>query len=685
MNESAALSTVKGVGKKTEELFQRLGVYSLRDILLFFPRAYEKYPAVLSSDSELSIHEDENVAVLGMFVKSPATRTYHGLQVTTGIFTGRDIQVDTVWYRSAYLQKQIVTQIPYVCYGKLKKKGNRYRLEQPKLFEPGEYESLTRTPQPIYPLTKGLTQKTIVKVLKEAMNTCFPVQEILPQELMVKNHLMDRSKAIYALHFPQEEQELVQARNRFSYEEFLSFFLAHQFEKQSEVLVRNEFRITKHALYDQVRKNLPFKLTDGQDKALADLMQDFAGEQVKERLIQGDVGSGKTILAFLAMTRMAENGYQCALMAPTEVLAEQHQKSMEEFIERHHLPFKSVLLTGKVKGKAREAVLSDIQSGTAQFIIGTHALIQDGVEYQNLSLVITDEQHRFGVKQRSKFGEKGQHPFSVVMSATPIPRTLALILYEGMNVSVIADVPSSRIPIKTAVMPEKDREKAQQFVISEVKKGHQAYIICPLVEETENSSGENVTDYSEDLRKKTHGQVSIGMLHGRMKPEEKDQVMEDFSSGKIQVLVSTTVVEVGVNVPNATVIMIENADRFGLSQLHQLRGRVGRSDLESFCILMNSSNNEKSESRLKVIQQYKSGFDIAEKDLELRGPGDISGIEQSGDLPFIFADLFDQDMMQRASQDAKELLEKDPELKSPEHQGLYMLCMSGVENIYTNL
>ena len=683
MYESEALTRVKGVGKKTEQLFQNMGVYTLGDILSYFPRNYERYPL---PTTELEDKTGEYIAIEGIFFTKPLSRHFRGLSVTSAKFTGHDVELEAVWFRMPYLANSIQTHMPYVLYGRLNKKGTGFRIEQPKLFEPTAYVRLTKTPQPIYSLTKGLSNKTVSKVCKEALNLCLPVSDNLPSEIKNDRHLPDRSAAFRSIHFPESEEDLKKAGRRFTYEEFLAFFLGQTLHQRQEAKYKNQFQIEKTDLMNQVKENLPFALTDGQESALRDVLRDFHEEHVSERLIQGDVGSGKTILAFLCMLAMAENGYQAALMAPTEVLASQHLSTILNLIEKYRLPFQAVLLTGSVTAKERKSMNAAIASGDAKFIIGTHALIQDAVEYQNLGLVVTDEQHRFGVKQRMSFAEKGQHPFSLVMSATPIPRTLALILYQGMKVSVIRDVPSTRLKIKTAVLEEKDRKSGWRFIYKEVMAGHQAYIICPLVEESENSAGENVTDYAENFRKVSKGTMSIASLHGRMKADEKNRVMKDFAAGKIQVLVSTTVVEVGVNVPNATVMMIENADRFGLSQLHQLRGRVGRGQDQSYCILVNSSSNDRSKERLNVIKDHNSGFDIAERDLEMRGPGDVSGVRQSGDLPFIFADLYtDHEVMNAASEDANRVLDQDPDLILEENAGLRRLAENGLSEIYTNL
>ena len=390
-----------------------------------------------------------------------------------------------------------------------------------------------------------------------------------------------------------------------------------------------------------------------------------------QRLIQGDVGSGKTILAFLAMADAAHNGYQSAIMAPTEVLARQHYETFQQLCERFGLHIPVVLLTGSMTARQKRRAYEALEVYENAMVIGTHALIQEKAVYQNLALVITDEQHRFGVKQRETFAQKGYEPHVLVMSATPIPRTLAIILYGDLDISVIDEVPAKRLPIKNCVVNTTYRPKAYSFIENEIKMGHQAYVICPLVEESENMEAENVTDYAKKLRGIFPEEIQLGVLHGQMKPDQKNKIMEEFAAGSIQVLISTTVVEVGVNVPNATVMLIENAERFGLAQLHQLRGRVGRGDAQSYCIMVNCSDNKNAAKRLDILNRSNDGFKIASEDLKLRGPGDFFGIRQSGDMQFALADIYqDAGVLQKASEEVTAILEQDPELEKPENRNL---------------
>ena len=432
-------------------------------------------------------------------------------------------------------------------------------------------------------------------------------------------------------------------------------------------------------------KDLPYRLTNAQLRTLEEVLGDLKSGSVMNRLIQGDVGSGKTIIAVLALLAVCENGYQGALMVPTEVLARQHYESVAELFAAHGVEKKVILITGSMAAKEKRLAYEKVASHEADIIIGTHALIQEKVVYDNLALVITDEQHRFGVAQREMFGNKGQMPHVLVMSATPIPRTLAIILYGDLDISVIDELPANRLPIKNCVVDKSYRPRAYRFIENEVKNGRQAYVICPMVEESEMIEAENVLDYTKALRENLPG-IRVEYLHGKMKGKEKNKIMEEFAAGNIQVLVSTTVIEVGVNVPNATVMMIENAERFGLAQLHQLRGRVGRGDKQSYCIMVNASGNKEKNRRLEVLNKSNDGFYIASEDLKLRGPGDLFGIRQSGDLEFQLADIYtDAVTLKKVSEDVNRLLARDENLEEEENRELKKRLDRFMEEKYEKL
>ena len=680
-----SITKLKGIGEKTAALFGRVGVFSCYDLITFYPRTYFAYPDPL--EEEPSSEMLGKPFCIAATITDPVGSRGGKIPVTTTRIKSFGCEIDCVWYRTPYIRHQLVPGTHRLFYGILEKQGNHYKLQQAKVYTPQEYTKLQNRLQPVYSLTKGLSNQTVCKAVDLALTMLDQQpQEYIPEAFRKKRKLMSYRMALRHLHFPDDFEDLKEARRRICYNEFFDFAFEMRREKEGEDVIQNPFVFQSLKEKDRVMEQLPYQLTRGQQDALDDILKDFQSEHVTQRLIQGDVGSGKTILAFLAMISCAENGYQTVMMAPTEVLARQHYETFEELLKAYHLPYRAVLLTGSVKGKKRNEVLSKIASGEADFVLGTHALFQEKVAYHRLALAITDEQHRFGVKQRKMLSEKGECPFSIVMSATPIPRTLAMILYQNMNISVISDVPARRKPIKNALITPKMRTKAYQMILKEVQEGHQAMVICPLVEESEKMDGENVTDYAEKLRGMFHDRATVGLLYGPMKPEEKEKVMEQFASGRIDVLVSTTVIEVGVNVPNATVIMIEDAQRFGLAQLHQLRGRVGRGDAQSYCMFVDTSGGAKAPERLKVMTSSNDGFFLAEKDLKMRGPGDFYGIRQSGDFAFALADLYqDGDLLKEVGEDMQEFFSSEEKRKDTELDAInrHLSFMSNVT--YHNL
>ncbi|MBR6322781.1 MAG: ATP-dependent DNA helicase RecG, partial [Lachnospiraceae bacterium] len=510
------------------------------------------------------------------------------------------------------------------------------------------------TLQPVYPLTKGLTRKMLQDAVRKALDTDAVLEETLPEELRADYGLMPFAEAVREIHFPRSKESLIPARRRLVFEEFYRFILGVRRLRESVEAEPNAFPIEDHPAAQEFIEKLPYELTGAQKRVLEEIKKDLSGAGIANRLIQGDVGSGKTIIAFIAMYLAALSGYQSALMAPTEVLATQHYENFKKLSDDYGLGLSVTLLTGSMTAKEKREVYEQISTHRTDLIVGTHALIQEKAHYEDLALVITDEQHRFGVNQRRALSGKGQSPHVLVMSATPIPRTLAMIIYGDLDISVMDELPKNRLPIKNAVVDIDYRAKAYRFIQKQVEAGHQAYVICPMVEESEASEGENVIDYAKSLSQIFPPSIHVEYLHGKMKNEEKERIMEDFSRNLIQVLVSTTVIEVGIDVPNATVIMIENAERFGLAQLHQLRGRVGRGKDQSYCILVDTTNTEESKERLSVLAGSNDGFFIASEDLKMRGPGDMFGLRQSGDLAFRLGDIYTDAAILKEAEEAAE-------------------------------
>lgn len=661
MEITASLRRVKGVGEKTEQLFQKLGVYTVGDILLHFPRAYEEYPQLGSVTEDML---GKPVAFVGRLRTPALTRKGKRMEVTLATAFCEDTSVECVWFHMPYLSKQLIVSEPFVFYGVLQREGHKYKMEQPLCMGVDKYQVMQQSFQPVYPLTKGLNNTTIRKVLHTIFDDMtLDRDQLLPGDICIREGFPGYFQALQMLHFPNDFDELMLGRRRLVYQEFFYYILYGFLQEAKEGSIENPWQFSGEHRVTEVIAGLPYQLTKGQEEALHEIQKDLRGPWVTQRLIQGDVGSGKTIVAFLAMLDVVESGYQAAIMAPTEVLARQHYDSFAALCEIFCLSYPVVCLTGSMSAKERREAYECIANNHQCFIVGTHALIQDKVNFQKLALVITDEQHRFGVKQRERLSRKGEQPHMLVMSATPIPRTLAMILYNNMQISTIKDMPANRLPIKTCVIKENLRKKAYEMIVGQIQEGHQAYIICPLVEASDKTEGENVTDYVEKLRQYFDSSISVGMLHGKMPSAQKNQIMNAFEAGEISVLVSTTVVEVGVNIPNATVIMIENANRFGLAQLHQLRGRVGRGKWQSYCILMDQGNSDKITERLEVMNRSNDGFYIAGEDLRLRGPGDFFGIRQSGDLNFRIADIIgDADVLQQASADVHAFLEDETNL-----------------------
>lgn len=666
MNEYALVGNLKGIGEKTEMLLQKLNIKYIGDLLRYYPREYAMYKEPVPINS---IEDGQLVTIQGALYGKVQVSTNTKMPVTTIYVRDMTGIIRVVWFRMPFLKNTLKSGGVITLRGKVTVKNGTKILEHPEIFYPcSKYNEKLNSLQPVYPLTAGVTNNFLTKIIGQALQYVGEIQEILPNSVIKKYKLMDIKNAIKNIHFPADKEEYYLARSRIVFEEFLLFILALGRLKQKNECVHNPFLVQEKPEINQFIDHLPFELTNAQKKVWKEIKEDICSGKMMSRLVQGDVGSGKTILSFLSLILVSLNGYQGALMAPTEVLAKQHFLSLQNLLQEHHLAINAILLTGSMTAKEKKEAYEKIASGEAQIIIGTHALIQEKVEYQHLSLVVTDEQHRFGVRQREEFAEKGISPHILVMSATPIPRTLAMIIYGDLDISIVDELPSNRLPIKNCVVDTSYRPTAYRFIRNQVEAGRQCYVICPMVEESEFLEGENVIDYSRKLKEEFGQGVVVEYLHGKMKQDEKDLIMERFSRNDIQVLVSTTVIEVGIDVANATVIMIENAERFGLAQLHQLRGRVGRGKHQSYCIFMSGSAAEDTKKRLDILQQSNDGFYIANQDLSLRGPGDLFGIRQSGILDFQMADVFqDSDILQNAAQCANQLLQEDFYLEKSEN------------------
>ncbi|MDF2906973.1 MAG: ATP-dependent helicase RecG [Herbinix sp.] len=655
MEANDKINVIKGIGEKTEKLFHKLGIETVQELLEHYPRGYEEFERPVKITS---VAEGATLAIEASIAMTPKVKRVRNLQIVTAQVKDASGSMHLTWFNMPFLQKTLRSGYHYIFRGKVIRKNGIFVIEQSGIYQREDYLKLLKIMQPIYPLTQGVTNTMISKAIKQVLSDLDFAKDYIPRSIAKEYQLTDRTKAIKEVHFPKDRDCMMKARQRLVFDEFFLYSLALRRLKEVKTVLLSEYRMKECPECEELITTLPYSLTGAQLRVWTEIQRDLQSEYVMNRLIQGDVGSGKTVLAILALMMAVKNGNQACFMVPTEVLAKQHYNSLEEIAEQ--FGFSICLLVGSMTAKEKREAYERIKTHKTDIIIGTHALIQEKVEYDRLGLVITDEQHRFGVKQREALMSKGGNPHVLVMSATPIPRTLAIILYGDLDISIVDELPAQRLPIKNCVVDTNYRPKAYRFIEKQVAEGRQAYVICPMVEESEEVEAENVIEYTERLQEELPSGVVVEFLHGKMKPKDKNEVMERFAKGEIHVLVSTTVVEVGVNVPNATVMVVENAERFGLAQLHQLRGRVGRGKHQSYCIFVCGSSSKEAWERLEILNKSNDGFFIAGEDLKLRGPGDIFGIRQSGDMDFKLGDIYnDASILKVAAEAVKSLTDQE--------------------------
>lgn len=669
INEKSDIKFLKGVGEKRAETLGKAGIFTVGDLLRYYPRTYRDWSNIKNiSDTVLN----EECCVKAIVDKQPVgARIRSGLTIFKTKATDGTGVINITIYNNKFAAKSLEAGKEYIFYGKISGTFTKKEMSSPEILKADEANEIIH---PVYSQAQGISSKYIEKLAANAFNqNPAPCEEIIPLEIREKLCLMEINKALKEIHFPTSEDMTAEAKRRLVFEEL---FVLQAGLMSIKDVKKAESRVIIDNKSEEFYSTLPFSPTNAQRKAVNECLEQMNSGFVMNRLLQGDVGSGKTMVAAALIYCAVKSGYQCAFMAPTEILANQHYKTIQNFFKNKN--FNIELLTGSISTKSKKEIKSKLSDGETDIIIGTHALIQSDVEFKNIGLVITDEQHRFGVNQRNALTEKGDIPHTLVMSATPIPRTLALMIYGDLEISVLDELPPGRQPIETYFVDSKKRERAYNYVKKHLDEGRQGYIVCPLVEESDVIQLAAAEEFAKSLSEETFKDYSVGLVHGKMKPKDKDAVMNEFVSGKIQLLVSTTVIEVGVDVPNAVIMVIENSERFGLSQLHQLRGRIGRGKYKSTCILISDAQNDTAQSRLKIMTKTSDGFKIADEDLRLRGPGDFFGNRQHGLPELKIAMLTDTFTLKEANTFAKYTLEKDPELALPENSGL----KRAVENLF---
>ena len=680
------LTDLKGIGEKTEKYLNKLGIYVPSDLLYYFPRDYETYEEP-KRVFDVEIGKIQTIRV--MICDNPVHFRRGKLDIVYVYVDDGERRIRAYWFNAFYIASRLKKGEIVILRGRLTFSKAGCTITQSKIYDVKQYEALKGRINPIYSLTKGITNETIKKSIKSLFEEIKNVDEYLPKRILETNDFMDIRDSLYHIHFPKDFDNLLKARKRLTYDEFFLFSLGILYAKdKTERKTYAELKDLNIEKLNDIRSRLPYTLTNSQNVVIDEILNDFKENKIMNRLLEGDVGSGKTIVAFLIIALIADKHFQTAIMTPTEVLSSQHYENFLALNEKLNLNLNIKLLTSSTKLKEKKEIYKQLESGEIDCIIGTQSLINDDIKYKNLAFCVIDEQHRFGVNERKQLQKKGDKVNVLVMSATPIPRTLSLLLYADLSISKLVDKPIGRLPIKNAVITEKDREKGYKAIKKEIDLGHQAYVICPSIESSEEEGSfanfQNVTDYTKKLKDYFGKNVRVGMLHGKMKPKEKNEVMKEFKEGNIDIICSTTVIEVGVDVPNATFIMIEDAGNFGLATLHQLRGRVGRGTEQSYALFVDTIGTDKSRERLAVLKKSNDGFYIAECDLKMRGPGDIFGVKQSGDMEFKLGDIYtDMEVFKNAALCAKEIIKNDSNLSKKENFLIKCKLDEYVKNSYT--
>ena len=674
---STSVQYIKGVGPKKAYRLKRLGLESVEDVLYYLPKDYEdrRNISLLASGK----YNEKGLYRVTVSSNPLVTRPRRGLTILKVQVRDSSKEAQLIWFNQDYLREKLIPGREYIVYGKLKRDSYGLQIQNPE-FIPWDGKSLNQGITPIYGLTDGITNKDMLKITKFALDNYLEnVEDLLPERISLKYGFSKKSDAIFQLHFPDSPESMIKARNQLAFEELLLLqlgLLRLNGESSQNTL---SIRMPRHRLLESFIDQLEFRLTGAQNRVLEEILKDMGANKQMNRLVQGDVGSGKTIVGIIAMYNAVLNGYQATMMAPTEILATQHYETLVDAFSG--LDVRVAFISGNQSRKEKEAVLTSLKEGEIDIIVGTHALIQTDVTFNRLGLAITDEQHRFGVRQRLSLSDKGLSPDVIVMTATPIPRTLALILYGDLDISIIDELPPGRQQIKTYAVDSSLEGRIYNFIISQIKEGRQAYIVCPLIEESEKINAVSAEDLYEKLKDGVFSDQRVSLLHGRMNQKDKDSIMMDFKEGNIDIIISTTVIEVGVNVPNASIMLIMNAERFGLAQLHQLRGRVGRGEYQSHCILVNNSSSKLSRERMRIMQSTNDGFKISEKDLELRGPGEFFGTRQHGIPELRIANLIrDIEILKAAQKEAISMISHEDWDRGEE----FMKIKGSLDNLFYN-